>query len=182
MGLYFSLFLVMKRVVNERTTDMPSLQYIFNMWTVSADVGIQRRHALAAALSPFMSLLYPPTPWCEWCDVWRFTVSLFFLLLFLLPFFNHERKRKAYVYVGPNMYRMTFVLTPVSHRGDRSRILGVRNKKACFIIIVPRENNMPICIRHGNKCKSCLSLTSARWNQTRLATTQQIHVHGLITI
>ena len=31
MGLYFSLFLVMKRVVNERTTDMPSLQYIFNM-------------------------------------------------------------------------------------------------------------------------------------------------------
>ena len=31
MGPYFSLFLVMKRVVNERTTDMPSLQYIFNM-------------------------------------------------------------------------------------------------------------------------------------------------------
>ena len=26
---------------------------------------------LAAALCPFMSLLYPPNPWCERCDVWR---------------------------------------------------------------------------------------------------------------
>ena len=31
------------RVVDERTTDVPSLQY-FNMWTVSSDVSIQRRH------------------------------------------------------------------------------------------------------------------------------------------
>ena len=28
---------------------------------------------LAAALSPFMSLLYPPNAWWEWCDVWRLT-------------------------------------------------------------------------------------------------------------
>ena len=112
---------------------------------------------LAAALSPFMSLLYPPTPRCEWCDVWRFTVSLFFLLLFLLPFFfNHERKRKAYVYVGPNMYRITFVFTLVSHRVDRARILGVRNKKACFIIIVPRENNMPYAYAMATSVKAVL--------------------------
>ena len=32
-----------RRVVDERTTDVPSLQY-FNMWTVSSDVSIQRRH------------------------------------------------------------------------------------------------------------------------------------------
>ena len=31
-------------------------------------------------------------------------------------------------------------------------------------------------------CKQALSLTSARRNHTRLAKTQQIHVHGLITI
>ena len=31
------------RLVDERTTDVPSLQYIFNMWTVSSDVSIQRR-------------------------------------------------------------------------------------------------------------------------------------------
>ena len=31
------------RVVDQRTTDVPSLQY-FNMWTVSSDVSIQRRH------------------------------------------------------------------------------------------------------------------------------------------
>ena len=30
---------------------------------------------LAAALSPFMSLLYPPNPWCEWCDEWRLTTT-----------------------------------------------------------------------------------------------------------
>ena len=30
---------------------------------------------LAAALSPFVSLLYPPSPWCEWCDVWRLTTT-----------------------------------------------------------------------------------------------------------
>ena len=30
-------------VVHERTTDVPSLQYIFNMWTVSSDVSIQKQ-------------------------------------------------------------------------------------------------------------------------------------------
>ena len=34
---------VRERVVHERTTNVPSLQY-FNMWTVSSDVSIQRRH------------------------------------------------------------------------------------------------------------------------------------------
>ena len=62
------------RVVDERTTDVPYLQYIFNMWTVSSDVSIQKA-PLTAALSPFMSLLYPPNPWCEWCDVWRLTTT-----------------------------------------------------------------------------------------------------------
>ena len=33
-----------RRVVDERTTDVLSLQYIFNMWTVSSDVSIQRNH------------------------------------------------------------------------------------------------------------------------------------------
>ena len=33
-----------RRAVDERATDVPSLQYIFNMWTVSSDVSIQRRH------------------------------------------------------------------------------------------------------------------------------------------
>ena len=54
------------------------------------------------------------------------------------------------------MYRMTFVFTPVSHRGDRSRILGVRNKKACFIIIVPRENNMPYAYAMETSVKAVL--------------------------
>ena len=31
---------------------------------------------LAAALNPFMSLLYPPNQWCEWCDEWRLTTTL----------------------------------------------------------------------------------------------------------
>ena len=35
----------------------------------------QTKVPLAAALSPFMSLLYPPNLWCEWCDVWRLTTS-----------------------------------------------------------------------------------------------------------
>ena len=50
-------------------------------WTVvdetTTDV-LGRLHTkapLAAALSPFMSLLYPPNPWCEWCDVWRLTTT-----------------------------------------------------------------------------------------------------------
>ena len=62
------------RVVDERTTDVPYLQYIFNMWKVCSDVSIQKA-PLTAALSPFMSLLYPPNPWCEWCDVWRLTTT-----------------------------------------------------------------------------------------------------------
>ena len=44
----------------------------FNMWTVNSDVSKQRA-PLAAAVSPFMSLLYPPNPWCVWCDVRRLT-------------------------------------------------------------------------------------------------------------
>ena len=32
------------RVVDDRTTDMPSYNTFFNMWTVSLDVSIQRRH------------------------------------------------------------------------------------------------------------------------------------------
>ena len=32
------------RDVDERTTYVPSLQYIFNMWTVSSDVSTQRRY------------------------------------------------------------------------------------------------------------------------------------------
>ena len=60
-------------VIDERTTDVPSLQYKL---TVNSKLG--RRHTkapLAAALSPFVSLLYPPNPWCEWCDVWRLTTT-----------------------------------------------------------------------------------------------------------
>ena len=82
-----------------------------------------------------------------------FSYSSFFCSPF---FFNHERKRKAYVYVGPNMYRITFVFTLVSHRVDRARILGVRNKKACFIIIVPRENNMPYAYAMATSVKAVL--------------------------
>ena len=40
---------------------------LHNMWTVYK---LGRQHAkapLASALSPFMSLLYRPKPWCEWC-------------------------------------------------------------------------------------------------------------------
>ena len=35
----------------------------------------QTKAPLAAALSPFMTLLYPPNPWCEWCDEWRLTTT-----------------------------------------------------------------------------------------------------------
>ena len=39
---------------------------------MNSKLGRQRTMApLAAPVSPFMSLLYPPNPWCEWCDVWR---------------------------------------------------------------------------------------------------------------
>ena len=35
---------------------------------VNSKLGRQHTKApLAATLSPFMSLLYPPNPWCEWC-------------------------------------------------------------------------------------------------------------------
>ena len=54
------------------------------------------------------------------------------------------------------MYRITFVFTLVSHRVDRARILGVRNKKACFIIIVPRENNMPYAYAMATSVKAVL--------------------------
>ena len=52
-------------VMKERTTDVPSLQYILicEQWArTSAYKG-----ATGSALIPFMSLLYPPNPWCEWC-------------------------------------------------------------------------------------------------------------------
>ena len=41
------------------------------MWTVSSHRHQHTRVPLAAALSLFMSLLYPPDPWGEWCNVWR---------------------------------------------------------------------------------------------------------------
>ena len=45
-AIYVSLCFWMNewRVIDERTTDVPSLQYIFNMWTVSSDISVQRRH------------------------------------------------------------------------------------------------------------------------------------------
>jgi len=43
---------------------------------VNSNLGRQHTKApLAAALSPFVSLLYPPNPWCEWCDEWRLTTT-----------------------------------------------------------------------------------------------------------
>ena len=40
---------------------------LHNMWTVYK-LGCQHTQApLASALSPFVSLLYLPKPWCEWC-------------------------------------------------------------------------------------------------------------------
>ena len=73
-----------------------------------------------------------------------FLSSLFFCTgFFFFFFFNRERLRKAYVYVGPNRYRKTLVFTPVSHRGDRARILGVGNKKGCFLITVPGRITCP---------------------------------------
>ena len=45
----------------------------FNMNT---KLGRQHTKApLEASLSPFMSFLYPPNPWCEWCDEWRLTTT-----------------------------------------------------------------------------------------------------------
>ena len=43
---------------------------------MNSKLGRQHTKApLAAALSPFLSLLYPPNPWCEWCDEWRLTTT-----------------------------------------------------------------------------------------------------------
>ena len=54
----------------QQTYPLTILLYL-NMWTVSSDVSIKA--PLAAALSSFTSLLYPPNPWCEWCGVCRLT-------------------------------------------------------------------------------------------------------------
>ena len=44
---------------------------------MNSKLGRQHTKApLAAALSPFVSLLYPPNPCCKWCDVWRLTTTL----------------------------------------------------------------------------------------------------------
>ena len=60
-------------VVDETTTDVPSYN---TFWHVNRKLGrLHTKAPLAAALSPFMSLLYPPNPWCEWCDVWRLTTT-----------------------------------------------------------------------------------------------------------
>ena len=59
------------RVVDDRTTDVPSYNTFYH---ANSKLGRQHTKApLAAALSPFVSLLYPSGPWCEWCDVWRLT-------------------------------------------------------------------------------------------------------------
>ena len=50
---------------------MCPLTIFINMWTVSSHQHQHTRVPLAAALSLFMSLLYPPDPWGEWCNVWR---------------------------------------------------------------------------------------------------------------
>ena len=47
-----------RRVVDERTTDVPSLQY-FNMWTVSSDVSIQRRHWQPLSVHLWASRTHP---------------------------------------------------------------------------------------------------------------------------
>ena len=44
-------------VMEEKTTDVPSLQYIL----------ICEQWARTSALIPFLSLLYPSNPWCKWC-------------------------------------------------------------------------------------------------------------------
>ena len=50
-----------RRVVDERTTDVPSYNTYFTH--VNSKLGRQHTKApLAAPLSPFMILLYPPNP------------------------------------------------------------------------------------------------------------------------
>ena len=47
-----------ERLMDKRTTDVPS----------NSNLGCQHTKApAAAALSPFMNVLYPPYPRCEWC-------------------------------------------------------------------------------------------------------------------
>ena len=61
------------RVVDDRTTDVPCYN---TFWHVNSKLGRQHTKAPpAAALSPFVSLTYPPNPWCQWCDVWRLTTT-----------------------------------------------------------------------------------------------------------
>ena len=54
-----------------RGQQMCPLTIFINMWTVSSHQHQHTRVPLAAAFSLFMSLLYPPYPWGEWCNVWR---------------------------------------------------------------------------------------------------------------
>ena len=53
--------------MDERTTDVPS----YNMHQVYLYIStLRRQHTkalLAATLSPFPCLLYPPNPWSDWC-------------------------------------------------------------------------------------------------------------------
>ena len=56
---------------------------------------------------------------------------------------------------------MTLVFTPVSHRSDRARILGVRNKKACFIIIVPGRITCPYAV--ATSVKAALGPVYMKW-------------------
>ena len=48
-----------RRVVDERTTNVPSLQY-FDMWTVSSDVSIQRRHWQPLSVHLWAYCTHPP--------------------------------------------------------------------------------------------------------------------------
>ena len=63
---YFPEILINRwRVVDERTTDVPS----YNTYFKHVNSKLWRQHTkapLAAAFSPFMSLLYPPNPWSMW--------------------------------------------------------------------------------------------------------------------
>ena len=43
-----------------------------NMWTVSSDVSIQRRHWQPLSVHLWA---YCTHPWCEWCDEWRLTTT-----------------------------------------------------------------------------------------------------------
>ena len=45
-----------------------------NMWTVSSDVSLQRRHWQPPSIH-LWAYCNPPSPWCEWCDAWRLTTK-----------------------------------------------------------------------------------------------------------